>query len=405
MKHQSICKVANDDLASTISLANDSVLFMGPGISMKIAEAIANCWLRLDISKVNIILDVEPEIFRLGYGEIEALTFLEEKAREAGTLISHQAGIRIGLLVADDQTIIFSPIPLLIQSESNQNEHPNAIRLNSLPENISKEIGLGINGVIDQTIGLEKAPSDKIKNVAQELRINPPIKFDIARKIQVFNSYFEFVELELKNCSISRKEVPLKSDLFGLAKGDKAHDKLRSSFKLISKDSKFSEKRLMDKKKKITDDYLISLKGYGSVILRTKKAKFEAAINELREEVKKFQESIKDNLTEEMNKSRKTLVSVLYPAVKKKTPERWLKYINSESKQDRDSEIKELLEQEILIAFGSSQDVINEMEVSLIFKGITYELLNTEKFIQVAKKAIPTLKNLHWEKTGALGKL
>ncbi|WP_148041818.1 hypothetical protein [Hanamia caeni] len=402
MSSNSVYRLNNEVLSNTIKHATKRLLYMAPGVTKSVAIELNNAWERIGIDNVNIILDVDAEIFRLGYGEIEALTMLETKAREKGTLISHQPGVRIGLLIADEEVIVYTPTPLLIEADSKQPDHPNAIRLAALPKNIAKDLGLGPQGIIDQNIGLEKAPSKAIEKVAEELKLNPPMKFNVAKTIMVFNSRFEFVEFELKNCFISRKEVPLKSDLFGLAKGDKAYDSLRSSFKLIGKNSKISEKKLSDKKKKITDRFLIQIKGYGAVILRSKKDEFDKEIIIFKEEIKKFQNEIENKLNQEISQNKKTLIAALLPAVKRKPPERWSKFISYTDKKEKDKEIEELLNNEISDAFGSAKKLVDEMDASIVYKGITYELLNDQKFIDAATKALPTMKSFHWEKPGVL---
>lgn len=404
MNNHSVYHADNESLANTIKLTTRRLLYMAPGVTMAVATQLNNAWERIGIDNVNIILDVDAEIFRLGYGEIEALTMLETKAREKGTIISHQPGVRIGLLIADEEVIVFTPTPLLIETDSKQPDQPNAIRLEKLPENVAKDLGLGPQGVIDQNVGLAKAPSKAIEKVAEELKLNPPMKFNVAKSIMVFNSWFEFVEFELKNCFISRKAVPLKSDLFGLIKGEKAYDSLSSSFKLIGKNSSLSEKKLADKKKKITDRYLIQIKGYGTVILRNKKEEFDKEIVTFKKDIKKFQAEIENKLNKEITQNIKTLVAALLPAVIRKPPERWNKFISSNDKKERDRQIKELLQNEISDAFGSAKKLIDEMDASVVYKGITYELLNDAKFIEAAKKALPTMKSLHWEKMGALSR-
>lgn len=129
---------------------------------------------------------------------------------------------------------------------------------------------------------------------------------------------------------------------------------------------------------------------------------FEKDVQKLREEIKEFQESIEDGLNKEITKNRKTLVTALLPAVQKRHPDRWNKHIHSNDKKEMNKEIKNLLEQEIANAFETAKKVIDEMDVSLIFKGITYELLNDDKFRVAAKEASPTLIFLHWEKTGVV---
>ena len=222
MSNHSVCKVDNNALAKAIGKSEERIVFMCPGLDMTVAKELSKAWDRIGIMNVNVILDIDPEVFRLGYGEIEALTFLQTQATERGALISHQPGIRIGLLIADQEVIIFTPTPLLITGNSQQLDQPNAIRLESLPINVASDVGLGARGVIDQVVGLEKAHSKAIEKVEAELTANPPMKFDVAKTMTIFNSRFEFIEFELKNCFISRKEVPLNSDFVWIGKRRKS---------------------------------------------------------------------------------------------------------------------------------------------------------------------------------------
>jgi hypothetical protein len=56
--------------------------------------------------------------------------------------------------------------------------------------------------------------------------------------------------------------------------------------------------------------------------------------------------------------------------------------------QPADDEIRRLLQAELARAFGEPADHFKAMTCSVIFKGITYELLNDEDFIKMAKKKI-----------------
>ena len=157
---KSVCRLTDEYLIERIKLAKERLFYMAPGVSLKVAKAISLQWTNLGTEMVNIVLDVDPEVCRLGYGEIEGLQLLEERARKVGTLVSHQPGIRIGLLVTDNSSIIFAPIPLLIEAGTTQSDQPNAFIMDSLPKNIAREVGLGEDGVADQSIGLEKAPTE-----------------------------------------------------------------------------------------------------------------------------------------------------------------------------------------------------------------------------------------------------
>ena len=83
-----------------------------------------------------------------------------------------------------------------------------------------------------------------VQITTQNLEANPPVRFDVARKVRVFNARFEFVEFELHGLSLSRKRVPIPSDLMGLAKDPKAQELLRSSFQLIGGNSEVSGDRV-----------------------------------------------------------------------------------------------------------------------------------------------------------------
>lgn len=396
---KSVCKISDDDLIPVIESARDRLFFMAPGLTVRLAESISQKWLTLESNQVNIILDVDPEVCRLGYGELDALQLLERRARQVGTLISHQPGIRIGLLVADQTVVVFSPTPLLIEAGSTRQNHPNGIRLDNLPRNVARDVGLGENGVEDQNIGLEKAPSEKIQKVADDLRTNPPVKFDIARKVRVFNAFFEFVEFELRGCFISRKMVPIKSDLMGLTKDKKAQEKLRSSFKLIDEDSKLSDKQITDLKNTIAKDHLITLRGYGTVVLRTNKPAFEEAVKTLQTKVKEFQKSVEKGLDEEIQTNKQSLLEALLPSIQANPPTRWTKYLGSSPSKDQ---VRKMLDDDLSSAFGTAKEIVNEMKVSVIFKGVTYELLNNEEFIKVASAAIPSLESLYQESIAAV---
>lgn len=398
---RSICKVSDEDLILAIEAAQDRLLFMAPGLSMNLAKSISQKWLTLEPHQVNIILDVDPEVCRLGYGELEALQLLENRARQVGTLISHQPGIRIGLLVADRTVIVFSPTPLLIEAGSTQPDHPNAIRLDGLPRNVANDIGLGERGVVDQNIGLEKTPSEKIQKVADDLRTNPPVKFDIAQKVRVFNAFFEFAEFELHGCFISRKTIPIRSDLIGLTKDKKAQEKLRSTFRLIDEESKLSDKQIIELKNQIAKNHLINIKGYGAVVLRTNKAAFEHEVKKLQDKVKEFQKSVESDLGNEIRTNKQSLLDALLPSVQANIPERWTKFIGASPSKDQ---VKKMLDDDLKSAFGSAKSIVNEMKVSLIFKGVTYELLNNENFLKEATEAIPSLESLYQESIAAVSK-
>ena len=63
--------------------------------------------------------------------------------------------------------------------------------------------------------------AEQVKKVEAELVNNPPQRFDLARTLNVFNAYIEFIELRLTGMQITRHTVKLPQDLI-LALRDEA---------------------------------------------------------------------------------------------------------------------------------------------------------------------------------------
>jgi len=386
--------VANDATVSAmIKAARRRLVVLSPAVSSAVADAIVDRWRQLGADAVSVILDVDAEVYRLGYGTPEALGKLEETASQLGAMLARQPGIRIGLVIADDETMVFAPTPLLIEAGPKQPETPNAIRLNSAPKEVARELGHGERGVIDQKVGLDKAKKTDIAEVETNLKQNPPQKFDIARSIRVFNAAFEFVDFELHGTFIDRKTVPIPKHLSGVA-DKKTRDQLRTSFRILPPDHKLSGAHLEKDRNLIGKKYLRSVKNFGNVVLRSRKDAFEKDVKELRDAVSQFGSKVRDELQKEMDKNRDALVRSMLPLVRKTTPKEWL--TSSGVKPDKET-LKQFLDQDLRRAFGTADKLIKHMEVRLVFKGVTFELLTDEKFRDAAREAIPELNKLYEE--------
>ncbi|MCL5950404.1 MAG: hypothetical protein M1132_01545 [Chloroflexi bacterium] len=155
MSEQTIRCVDDADLINFIQSAKTRLVFAGPGLRHKVADALVERWKSLGPERVDVILDVDPEVVRLGYGEFEAIQRLQTVAGELGANINRQVGIRIGLVVADERILIFSPTPFLIESTPREQSRPSAILLNSVPPAVNRDLGQGENGTRDRQIGMD----------------------------------------------------------------------------------------------------------------------------------------------------------------------------------------------------------------------------------------------------------
>ena len=78
-------------------------------------------------------------------------------------------------------------------------------------------------------------------------------------------------------------------------------------------------------------------------------------------------------------------MSTLLPSVIKSPPNRWKWSLGNSPNEE---EIRNFSIPSLANAFGSADDVFQDMKVNLIFKGVTYESLSDPEFTEVAGKNI-----------------
>ena len=388
----SVISLPDIDLESQISCAKHRVVVVAPGLSESVARVIAAKWSELGRDGVQVVLDPDPEVCRLGFGDLAALNLLHAVAMRFGVQIHQQQGLRVGVIITDETTTIYSPTARLVEAGGLPGERFNAIRFDAPvidPASCNPYSDLG-------GIDLHPKPLEAtdVARTTEDLAADPPVRFDLARKVRVFNARFEFVEFELHGLFLSRKRVRIESDLVGLAEDPKAQKLLQSSFQLIEDNSESSGNRVINLKKYIVKEYLISLPGYGTVILRTRKEQFEKAVRILERYVERFQKRLKEQLQAAIDSNRETLTQALLPGVVAKPPKRWARFLGNNPRRE---EVERMLRAELESTFGNAEDVIQNMEVKAIFKGVTYESLNDPEFIRVASEEIPSLDLLHDE--------
>lgn len=214
--------IDDEDLIAAIRCAKRRLVLIAPGVSERVAQAIIETWSEIGTARVQIVLDVDPEVCRMGFGEFRGLQLLHEAAKAMGASIHQQTGLRIGVVVTDESTVIYSPTPLLIEAGGKEFSRSNAIRLEAPVASLSRDSPCAMSDLRSLNLDPQAIDRNQIQAVEGELKANPPVKFDVAQKVRVFNARFEFVEFELRGVAIARKKVAIPSDLLGLAREPKA---------------------------------------------------------------------------------------------------------------------------------------------------------------------------------------
>jgi len=384
----------NDDLLIDLIHRTNSRLFIAcPGFSLRVSEAIAEKWKAMGRHAVSVLVDSDPDVCRMGYGEAQSIQLLHETAADLGVSVCTRPGIRIGLFISDEHALIFSPSPLLVENLPAETPHPNAIQIAA--KDLPVHLLSGLRSQAEDFMqGGEQIKARTLEDLQRNLSNNPPVKFDVARRVRVFNAQFEFVEFELHGFAISRKTVAIPSYLMGLAGNPETEKLLRATFKLVGEKSTVSGQDVLELKEQIVKKFLIVLPGYGTVVLRTNKSEFESAVEGLKKFVGGFQERVRKELQTEMANNRSVLLKALAPSVLKNPPNDWTRFLGPRPSEEA---VVEQLNYELDQAFGSVERLVSGMKVKLTFKGVTYESLNDPNFIEAVRQKLPLLELLHDE--------
>jgi hypothetical protein len=387
--------VASDEtLIAMISHAAERLVIVAPGLSLNVAKALAK---RLtsgkSLTEVSITLDTDPEICRLGYGAVEALDLVRPALEALGCLLQVQAGVRIGLIVADGDVLVYSPTPQLIEAGSTSDAKPNAIRLTGAgPQELAFACGAKDTDILGftQEVGLSKVSEEAVSQAKASLEENPPRKFDLVRLERVFNYKLEFVEFSVEGCRLNTRVVPLPPSILGLAE-EGLQERLRNSFRVFEAGVPFSfeiddpdkpgvkitlTEEYFAKEAKLLRKKFIPLGSYGNLILKRHKPSLELGVARLRSLLSTYAELVKANITAKITVTRNSLIASLFPRVKAAPPEEW-RDRSVDGRLD-DGTIKKLLEEEVNQAFDKVTETFAP-EIVCTFKGVRYETIVDDK--------------------------
>lgn len=122
-------------LIKQINQVKERVIYIAPGVSNKIADCFCNVLSKLHQLNVTVILDPSDEVCRIGYGDFDGLKELHNYSKANHFALRSQIGIRTGILIVDDQVLVWTPTPLSIEDHPQKNEMANGVMLGSNPGN------------------------------------------------------------------------------------------------------------------------------------------------------------------------------------------------------------------------------------------------------------------------------
>lgn len=402
------CHRSASCIAEMIDKAKGPVCYAGPGVQPEPAKAMVKAAKRLGGPEMLMVwIDFDERVMRMGYGDVEAVNLL----REAGIQVRHAAGLRSALIIADNEGYTFTPTPLYLEAEPG-GEVRNALRLTreQVAEALArlspaqKEIALTHACDPNEKARIASLPAegdsilvdeDKFKQVDSSLKEAPPVKFDVARQVRVFEPYLQYVELSLTGAAIQRHRLAIPASIQKLGGSREIEGRLRTTFDLIEKGGKLSSKPLEDDLNAIRKHFTPSLgKEHGRVVLKGAKPHLVERLKKFEKKLKEHQKTVEDSLQHSLDESQKQIIDYYLPRVVDNPPDALLGQLLSGGKPSKD-DARRWLEGELKRVFPKAESLIQKMRLEKRYKDVTFETLNRSDFLESVKKAFP---GVDWDK-------
>ena len=388
-------------LREVIAKARQRLVFVAPGIRPPVAEALANAMQVVPVAAIHLVLDVDAEVCRLGYGDkdFKGMELLQAAAAKQGLTVNHHPGIRIGLLIADDTTLIYSPTPELIETESRQPDKPNAIVLqNELPPQLANACAVGKEGFATLEIGKDRIDTRKVEAVKLELQDRPPKEFNVARIERVFSSMLQYVELNIEDYKITSRSLLLNPELFGVRDVEVVRrltnryhlfsetDALTVEIPHVGADAKPDPKKPKEKfgplsidreRNRIKKRFVIEAGRYGTLILRRNVPDFEKEIKILEARIAEYKTAVQEQIKKRTDAIVDELLNALLDHLKAEPPEHWQSRFLG--KKPTDEDIKRLFQEEVQSEVDRVKTDFHP-KVFTAYKDVTYQTFIDPKF-------------------------
>ena len=392
--------LGSDDLAAFISQAKRLVCFAAPGIQIQPAEAIAEVAKKIGPNRVAVTLDFDERVMRMGFGNLDAVKIL----RKAGILVDSLSGLRSGIVIVDDDGYVFTPTALYLEKEPRVDDiAPNALHLskeqvsevlarmspasNEL-DAVSSEADPPPANIEDFDTKPTEVSEQDIATVENRLVNAPPVPFDVARQVRVYNAYLQYVEAKLTGFAIQRRRITIPKILHNLGDSEELNQRLKTTFDVMERGSKLSSKYLEDKLNEIRNNFTRSLgKPYGRVVLKSSKYIFDKRIEEFREEICEYKIKLKKDLGDEIKKSRTQIIDYYLPRIKESPPDHLLG--QTMQRPIGDDIIREWIGRMLDTVLPDSESLIDKMNLEVTFRDLTFDTLNDEKFLKAIRKGYP----------------
>lgn len=402
---QLFCHIDSQGIADLIRSAQRFVCYAGPGVQKAPAQAMTEVATRIGAEMITVALDFDERVIRMGFGDIEAVKAL----RSAGILVNDAPGMRTALVIVDDEGYLFTPTALYLEAESQSRQAANAMRLSmeQLREALARLSPAAKAIAIAQAqseqereriaalpvdVGSDLVTEEKFDQVENSLNEAPPVQFDLARQVRVFNAYLQYVDLKLSGAAIQRHRFAIPPNILKLGGSKDLEGRLRTTFDLIERDDKLSSKKLEDDLNEIRKNLTPSLgKDHGRVVLKSAKPLLEKRLETFKANLEEHQKKVAAELQGELDRSRKQIVDYYVQRVIENPPDAMLGQLLEPTEEGA----RLWLDAELNRVFPDAEALILKMQLDVRYKDVTFETLDSDDFLSLLEQAFPLV---NWDK-------
>lgn len=407
------CEVNDASIIDLIGRGSKRIVLIAPGVSSSVAKALGQHFDKFENIAITVVIDPDEDVCRLGYGDADGLKQLFDFSQKTGFALMSQPGLRLGILLVDDITLVWSPTARSVEAAPGQSSvhndsifsedlSPNGLLLGQNPaEQLANAVAADGTHVLpsDGEIGRSAVTGQQVQQTLIELEKNPPIPVDLARITRVFSTKLQFVELKVTNAKLSRSQLTisnkhLNADIQGELQG-LIDSKLRAfgefrdeevnvpAYKngeaIFDRDNKLleepvSEASLERLRNDIERRYIYNISGFGRLISKDDKIEFEKQIQAYEEQLIAHSLGIRTHIDEQAEKILLEAINVIINRAER-----------TGTKVNPDSLMSELRK-------GLDRAKFDIPKVSLVFKDVTYEQTKDENFREKVEKTLPRYK-------------
>lgn len=390
----SFTNASDEQIIALVRSAKRRLVVIGPAFSIPVAEALATRMDDLPGLSLSLILDADPEVYRMGYGEVAALEIIRAAAAKCSFRLREQEGVRIGLVVSDDATMIYSPVSQNIEAGSTSADKPNAILLGGgVADAVSEKAGVPDEhgNAPEPEIGKASLSIERVEKTKDDLERNPPLPVDLTRKLNVFITRVQYVELKAKGYQLSRRRAELPQDFVGMASAElkeRVTGRIRTPLDGIgaldveihvgdkTEKLKVDEKFLQKERQEIEKVLTHVMPKRGRVILRQDRASFDFQVKRFEAIVGAYQEALKEKLEEAREQFGTSFVEEFLERWKERPPSKFTRRLGSPSDEDLAQDIRAQADK-----LFSDIVKLDGPNVSVIYKDIAIEDLKDTDFM------------------------